>query len=188
MVRTWTPEQLTGIPCLVWRGASSLLLLEPVGDGVFDLRELDVDGTGHLPKEHLSQQVRVWPARPVESCTAALSPDSRWLAVRLRGNDVDTLILLSLQKRGLPLVLAEGPPGEGLAWSPDGKYLAFGLGETLWLTDRAAHVLATKEVTGILWAVSWLDHTSLWAVVSVDGVSELVHWSVLNGMLILQAK
>ncbi len=173
-LRTWAASDLPGLPCVAWRAPGQLLVGYPAYDGSLLLGELTLDEQGSEAAEQRVVRLRPWRDRLVESCQAVISSDGARLALRLRSGDHETLVLLALTTTDPPLYVASGKAAGGLAWSPDGTQLAFGLGDRLVVTSASGHLL-TERITGDpVVAVAWPGNASLWALVDRGNHAELV--------------
>ena len=116
----------------------------------------------------------------------AFSPDGGSLALTVAGHDAISLIDVK-NRRLLDKKLARPDPSKaiwGLAWSPDGHYLAAASDDD---TAHVWNVAAEKEVLNLrghssdVKSVAWSPHGDQLATASLDGTLRL--WSFPNGKL-----
>ncbi|MDW8058847.1 MAG: hypothetical protein RMK01_02090 [Thermomicrobium sp.] len=165
---------LAGRPCATWRAAGHLLLAEPAADDRLLLSELVVPDDGR-PSERLLARLRPAAGRSVDSCELALDPSGSWLAVRAVVGEQDSILLVPLAAPGEALHLGRGTTGRGLAWSPDGAALAYGLGGTVTIRQRSGQE-RQRRVTGLA-DLAWVAPDTLWLLVAGEGAHVLL-WAL----------
>jgi len=134
-----------------------------------------------------------------EVTRAALSPDSRLLAFTTETGLKGTWrIFVADLSTGATRQLAETLPvafGRRLAWSPDGRYLAFtvapdtgGGASDVWLYDRTTGTASQLTHQGNAYFASWApvgpgDNEQLWvSLAEADPVSQLAQFPVSGGI------
>ena len=83
------------------------------------------------------------------------SPDRGSLAV-VEASDSFRILLIPLSSPERRESLVAFPDSiRGLAWSPDGGYLAFGYGKGVYLTDTSGNLYSLMDSIGTVWVSDW---------------------------------
>jgi Tol biopolymer transport system component len=110
-------------------------------NGGFEVRVLDLNSTGAQPRVLFSNHVAAPMIFPYD-----WSPDDKWIAVQIGRADRTGQIAMVSTTDGTMRVLkssAEWRRAEVMAFSPDGRYLAYDLGPTLDANQHDVFVIAT---------------------------------------------
>ncbi len=162
ILRSWRGDEVAGPPCAAWRTADTLVLATPLASGYVSLELLSLNKDGWLATTQLTR-LRSFVGQGSKGCTVALDSTGQNLAIRAQRGGTDAVLLLHLNKPEEALLLASGPASAGLAWSPDGTFLAYGLGSTLTIVDTRGHELLRVPV-GRLADLAWLNERILWVL------------------------
>ena len=179
MVARWTATSSAlgaARPVARWASADVLLYAEPAGwqnglpQTVAIQRVIARDGGAGSPAT--VAVVRAHGAdRGIEVTDLALSPDGSRLAWRVRhltGSDAtsglyDTLNVAPLANAADPVEITRTTPGDGLAWSPDGLWLAAGIGGRVSLLAPDGSVSVPLSLTGVVAAYPvWVGTSDVW--------------------------
>ena len=165
MVARWTTGSTAlsvTAPVAAWATTDVLLYAEPADwqrglPQAVDIQRVVVDAGGASSPATVAVVRAHGADRGIELTDLALSPDGSYLAWRVRhltGPDAtsgryDTIDVASLTGAAAPLEIERADPGEGLAWSPDGRWLATGIGGRVVLLADDGSTSIPLSPTGI---------------------------------------
>ncbi len=85
----------------------------------------------------------------------SLSPDGRTLAFVEASDSFRIRVLPLSPPYGSRTLIALPDSVRGLAWSPDGVYLAFGYGGGIYLADTSSNLYLLMDSVGTVWVSDW---------------------------------
>ncbi|GHO87654.1 PD40 domain-containing protein [Dictyobacter formicarum] len=108
----------------------------------------------------------------------AWSPDNKLAALLLRNStwsisawDIKENQSIQRLSRAFPTRVRTrfGDTGNQLSWSPDGKYLAIGVGNSLWIENQLGDAILLKQDNNTPWTLAWSPDSKLLALLANGG-------------------
>ncbi|WP_448574840.1 hypothetical protein [Thermomicrobium sp.] len=174
----WHGPELVGRPCMAWLRAGELLVAAPLASGQLVLTSLTVEERDAVKVRTLAR-LRIDRGSAVETCTLALEPSGRAVALRAGSRERERIVLLWLAEPDSPLILAEGRASSGLAWSPDGTLLAAPLDGALVVHGRNGREVLRRPTAGLA-DLMWVDTRELWVLERSEAGSEVHRVAIVD--------
>lgn len=170
-------------PLTIWVSPTTLLYAEPTGwkGGLpqeIRLNRAVISAPGKISVEPLVTLRASGGETGISLCEMALSPDGRYLALRLRHHTqrdpqvgaYDTVRILTSADLTQQFEIARGGNGVGLSWAHDSHWLAFGFRGRVALASRDGRSLEYVSAEGVSADTPlWIDAGELWFNAERDG-------------------
>ena len=174
----WRRLELAGTPCMAWLRAGELLVAAPLASGQLLLTSIAIEERDAVTVR-TQARLRIDRGPAVETCTLALEPSGRAVALRAGSRERERIVLLWLAEPDAPLILAEGRASRGLAWSPDGTLLAGPLDGALLVHGRNGREVLSRPAVGLA-DLAWADGRQLWVLERSEADSEVHRVAIID--------